>query len=511
MVDPRYSSSPSGDPHSVAEADVTRVVNVGRVRPPSGDSALAPVRPSALIAEQGRRPAVAGRFLITGEIARGGMGIIYRGHDPELGRDLAIKVLKPEWVDQPDVVAMFLEEARICGRLQHPGIVPIHEVGTMIDGSPFIAMKLVEGRTFARVLAERGRSAHELQRVLRIFDGVCQTLAYAHSRGVVHRDLKPSNIMVGPFGEVQVMDWGLACQAAGEGGRGGGESAAGSVMGTPAYMAPEQARGSAAPDVRVDVFALGAILCEILTGSPPFRGGDGGTVGRAADGETQPAINRLHDEGLDPDLVAPRLPVPVGRSGPATRQRGPTRGGDQRPPGRRPGAVASGRIAAGRRRGAGRRRAPLAAALRRGGPTSPRRRRRLDRAGRSRALPSARRRYRPHDPRYARAEAAAIWSPQTRFRIMFEIEAHAADAMAELGVIPKLAAEAIWERGGDVVFDVDRIDEIERETKHDVIAFLTHVTEIVGPEARFLHQGMTSSDVNDTALAVQLSAGRRTC
>ena len=108
-------------------------------------------------------------------------------------------------------------------------------------------------------------------------------------------------------------------------------------------------------------------------------------------------------------------------------------------------------------------------------------------------------------PRYSRPEAAAIWSPQTRFRIMFEIEAHAADAMAALGVIPAEAARAIWARGGNVVFDVDRIDEIERETKHDVIAFLTHVTEIVGPEARFLHQGMTSSDVNDTALAVQLS------
>jgi adenylosuccinate lyase len=107
--------------------------------------------------------------------------------------------------------------------------------------------------------------------------------------------------------------------------------------------------------------------------------------------------------------------------------------------------------------------------------------------------------------RYARPEAAAIWSPATRFRIMFEIEAHAADAMAALGTIPRSAAEAIWARGGEAVFDVDRIDEIERETKHDVIAFLTHVTEIVGPEARFLHQGMTSSDVNDTALAVQLT------
>jgi adenylosuccinate lyase len=108
-------------------------------------------------------------------------------------------------------------------------------------------------------------------------------------------------------------------------------------------------------------------------------------------------------------------------------------------------------------------------------------------------------------PRYARPEAAQIWDPQTRFKIMFEIEAHAADKMAELGVIPKQAAATIWEKGRDAVFDVERIDAIEREVKHDVIAFLTHVTEIVGPEARFLHQGMTSSDVNDTALAVQLS------
>jgi len=107
-------------------------------------------------------------------------------------------------------------------------------------------------------------------------------------------------------------------------------------------------------------------------------------------------------------------------------------------------------------------------------------------------------------PRYARPEAAKIWDAQTRFKIMFEIEAHAADKMAELGVIPKQAAETIWEKGRDAVFDVERIDEIEREVKHDVIAFLTHVTELVGPEARFLHQGMTSSDVNDTALAVQL-------
>jgi adenylosuccinate lyase len=108
-------------------------------------------------------------------------------------------------------------------------------------------------------------------------------------------------------------------------------------------------------------------------------------------------------------------------------------------------------------------------------------------------------------PRYARPDAARIWEPQTRFSIMFQIEAHAADAMAELGVIPKEAARVIWEKGRDAIWDAERIDDIERVVKHDVIAFLTHVTEIVGPEARFLHQGMTSSDVNDTTLAVQLS------
>lgn len=107
-------------------------------------------------------------------------------------------------------------------------------------------------------------------------------------------------------------------------------------------------------------------------------------------------------------------------------------------------------------------------------------------------------------PRYSRPEMVAIWSPETKFRIWFEIEAHACDALAEIGVIPKEAARTIWEKGGAATFDVARIDEIERETKHDVIAFLTHLAEIVGPDARFVHQGMTSSDVLDTCLNVQL-------
>ena len=107
-------------------------------------------------------------------------------------------------------------------------------------------------------------------------------------------------------------------------------------------------------------------------------------------------------------------------------------------------------------------------------------------------------------PRYSRPAMAAIWEPETRFRIWFEIEAHACDALAELGVIPKASARAIWEKAGNVKFDVKRIDEIERVTKHDVIAFLTHLAEFIGPDARFVHQGMTSSDVLDTCLAVQL-------
>src|SRR3954449_9454065 len=123
-------------------------------------------------------------------------------------------------------------------------------------------------------------------------------------------------------------------------------------------------------------------------------------------------------------------------------------------------------------------------------------------------LPRARaqrpRKTKPMIPRYSRPEMVAIWAPETRFRIWFEIEAHATSALAELGVVPREAAEKVWEKGSDAVFDVARIDAIEREVKHDVIAFLTHLSEIVGPEARFVHQGMTSSDVLDTCFNVQL-------
>src|SRR5262249_15113593 len=128
--------------------------------------------------------------------------------DPGMGRDLALKILLDRHRQRPDLIERFVEEAQICGQLQHPGIVPVYELGALADRRPFFTMKLVKGRTLAAHLA--ARSDPEWPRFLSIFEAVCQTVAYAHARGVIHRDLKPSNIMVGAFGEVQVMDWGLA-------------------------------------------------------------------------------------------------------------------------------------------------------------------------------------------------------------------------------------------------------------------------------------------------------------
>jgi serine/threonine protein kinase len=150
------------------------------------------------------------RYQLQGEIARGGMGAILKGRDTDLGRDLAIKVLLDEHKTKPDVIQRFVEEAQIGGQLQHPGIAPVYELGTFADKRPFFSMKLVKGQTLSKLLAERKDPAEDRGRFMSIFEQVCQMMSYAHSRGVIHRDLKPANIMVGAFGEVQVMDWGLA-------------------------------------------------------------------------------------------------------------------------------------------------------------------------------------------------------------------------------------------------------------------------------------------------------------
>jgi tetratricopeptide (TPR) repeat protein len=290
---------------------------------PPGEEPSPVVRPSSPeMPGPADRPA---RLQLLGEIARGGMGAVLKGRDTDLGRDLAVKVLLEQHRDRPEMVRRFVEEAQIGGQLQHPGIVPVYELGTFPDARPFFAMKLVKGRTLADLLAARSGPADDLPRFLGIFEQVCQTMSYAHARGVIHRDLKPSNVMVGAFGEVQVMDWGLAKVLESGGvaddertvkrrdesavqttrsGSGADASQAGSVLGTPSYMPPEQARGEITwLDERGDVFGLGAILCEILTGDPPYVGRSIGEVQRkAARAELDDAMARLDACGAEPEL-----------------------------------------------------------------------------------------------------------------------------------------------------------------------------------------------------------------
>jgi eukaryotic-like serine/threonine-protein kinase len=309
-------------PEAEAAPFGTTVARV-HLRESSDDAPL--IRPTS--AEGRGHPDASTRYQLVGELARGGMGAIFQGRDLYLGRDLAVKVMREEHRDHPEMVRRFVEEAQIGGQLQHPGIVPVHELGRLADGRMFIAMKLVRGRTLAVLLAARRGPEEERTRFLAIFEQVCQTVAYAHSKGVIHRDLKPSNVMVGSFGEVQVMDWGLAKvldqggaaddERAGSAGDGGAavrtwrdgselmESRPGSILGTPSYMAPEQARGAMDTlDERADVFALGSILCEILTGQPAFVGeGPSEVYGKAERADLSDTFRRLDACEAEDELV----------------------------------------------------------------------------------------------------------------------------------------------------------------------------------------------------------------
>jgi serine/threonine-protein kinase len=209
------------------------------------------------------------KYEIIERIGQGGMGTVYRARDRELARDVALKVVRvPE--ASPDIAARMVREARTLARLEHPGIVPVHDVGTLPDGRVFYAMKLVRGAPLDALppatLTER----------LRIVERLCEAVAFAHAHGVVHRDLKPQNVMVGPFGEVLVMDWGVAKVIGATDESLGDDSSSddaldtghGGVLGTPGYMAPEQASGDAASvDARADVYAVGAILRDLIVSS----------------------------------------------------------------------------------------------------------------------------------------------------------------------------------------------------------------------------------------------------
>ncbi|MHC4589995.1 MAG: serine/threonine-protein kinase, partial [Planctomycetota bacterium] len=271
------------------------------------------------------RPGGGARYERLDEIARGGMGVIIRSHDNDLGRDVAMKVLQSRHADNEAMVRRFVEEAQIAGQLQHPGVLTVYELGLQPDRRPYFTMRLIKGRTLAELLDERSLPDQDRRRFRTIFERTCQTMAYAHARGVIHRDLKPANVMVGNFGEVQVVDWGLAKllprdgdDAATDGrsareteirlpqsGLQGKHSIAGSVMGTPAYMPPEQARGEVDQlDERADVFALGAILCEMLTGEAPYPGDAAEALDDAREGRLDAAWTRLGACGADDELVA---------------------------------------------------------------------------------------------------------------------------------------------------------------------------------------------------------------
>ncbi|WP_161604241.1 protein kinase domain-containing protein [Roseiconus nitratireducens] len=258
------------------------------------------------------------------KIARGGMGIVYRARDRELNRDVAVKVLRPELVGNENLARRFTNEARVMSFLQHPAIPPIYQCGVCCDGRPYHVMKLVMGETLSDRLATSQGPGTRLGSVLNVFAVVCQTLAYTHSHGVLHLDIKPSNVMVGEFGEIHLMDWGLARVV--DGNRKASnpshdpasvESAESTdseslvlhapsystIRGTPAYMSPEQAKALPV-DTRTDVFGLGATLCKILTGFPPYTGKNLQQVfSRAGRAKLDQAMQRLDRCIAEPSLV----------------------------------------------------------------------------------------------------------------------------------------------------------------------------------------------------------------
>jgi tetratricopeptide (TPR) repeat protein len=276
------------------------------------DSSAASRSPDAdFVDPNSENAAFLANYEIRDEIARGGMGRVLAARELALDREVAIKTLLPG--ANP---IRFLTESRITACLPHPNIPPVYALGQLEDGSPYLAMKYIRGQTLAAELESRPSPKAEQSRFLLFLEQIALAVGFAHARGIIHRDLKPSNIMLGEFGEVQVMDWGLARRMRSTMPIGGEElpepdgpllptdlTQAGKIMGTPAYMAPEQARGEEA-DPRADVFALGGILTAILTGQAVFAGHSlAKTIELAAAGDTSDAMARLRQSGVDPELI----------------------------------------------------------------------------------------------------------------------------------------------------------------------------------------------------------------
>jgi serine/threonine-protein kinase len=246
---------------------------------PTGPTTHARPRPPSAPLEDGDR------YEIGDEIGRGGMGEILAARDNQIGRDVAIKRLRPDRTS-PSSITRFLREARIQGRLDHPAIPPVHELGLDTNGQPFFAMKKLSGTTLSEILrTPELRAKFPRQRLLRAFAEVCLAIEFAHTRGVLHRDLKPSNVLLGEFGEVYVLDWGVA-RISGDTepelaiiertSLGPDATASDVTLGTPGYMAPEQVTGDPPLDARADVYSLGCLLFEILAGAALHPRGEAG-------------------------------------------------------------------------------------------------------------------------------------------------------------------------------------------------------------------------------------------
>ena len=259
------------------------------------------------------RPDLGGTsYELAEEIARGGMGTVYRARDRRLDRDVALKVMNAP-APAPGEVERMRDEARILARLEHPGIVPVHDLGTLPDGRLFYVMKLVRGRRLDEATASAALPAR-----LRIFERICDAVAFAHAQGVVHRDLKPENVMVGPFGEVLVLDWGVAKRLDVP----GAPERQGTVLGTPGYMPPEQARGEMDRiDERADVYALGAMLQFLMEpgGARGFPRALDAICARARAPRPEDRYSSVRDLAAEVERFLSALPVHAYPEGPVER------------------------------------------------------------------------------------------------------------------------------------------------------------------------------------------------
>ncbi|MGE0322901.1 MAG: serine/threonine-protein kinase [Polyangiaceae bacterium] len=284
----RRASRRARGPYSGSRAPLTPVADT--------DPALLPVTPELHASKQALLEApFEDRYAKPRLLGRGGMGEVYLLRDGRVGRDVAFKRIRRQHTGRTDLESRFLREARVQGQLEHPSVVPVYDVGVTPEGEAYFTMKRIQGLTLATIISGLRNGDHAIRqhynvrRVLGAISRACLALAYAHTRGVIHRDLKPANIMLGDYGEVYLLDWGVAKVTGANVDSlladamlldedheaeevAAGDTGIGSLLGTPGYIAPEQARGMVSIDFRADIYSMGAILFEVLALEPLHRG-----------------------------------------------------------------------------------------------------------------------------------------------------------------------------------------------------------------------------------------------